>query len=276
MEPAALNRLTLVLAICSALAQAQSGPPFFTIDSIVADGLDRHTSLAPGMLVSIYGANLGPQQSCEGLADTHNREKPNPGRQHQLFVETLIYPKELCRMQVLVGDTPAGLLYVHGKQINFKVPQEAPIEGTTQIRVIRDDVSSAPVIVKLGLETVLLSVDGEARVHMPVWIKVSMPSASGRPGDFACNAFEVRRNGVLLTPIPHPPPNLIAVTGNFGCGFPGLPEERMHDGRFPLHLQYRFDAPGAYEVRYTLRSGGFVPQPNDILARSEWTRIDIT
>ncbi len=41
-----------------------------------------------------------------------------------------------------------------------------------------------------------------------------------------------------------------------------------HPGRLPLHLQYRFETPGVYEVRYTRKAGQFGPRSADTLFRS--------
>jgi len=65
----------------------------------------------PGMLVSIYGTGLGPREGCIGQADAKKRETPNPLRPDQSFVETLIYPKELCGVQVMFGDTPSDMFF---------------------------------------------------------------------------------------------------------------------------------------------------------------------
>jgi uncharacterized protein (TIGR03437 family) len=116
------------------------------------------------MLVSIYGTDLGPQAGCIGQADTQKRETPSPLRPNQAPVETLIYPKELCSVQVFLGAMPSGLLYVQVGQINFKVPQEAAMEGTAPLRVVYQGRGSAAVEMRLGLEPATLSLEQPARV----------------------------------------------------------------------------------------------------------------
>src|ERR1017187_139343 len=122
-----------ILILSVGIAQAQSGVPTFRVDGVRPSGGDRPVQLLPGMLVSIYGTDLGPREGCTGQADTKKRETPSPLRPNQSPVETLIYPKELCGVQVFFGATPSGLLYVQAGQINFKVPQEASIDGTAPL-----------------------------------------------------------------------------------------------------------------------------------------------
>jgi hypothetical protein len=230
------------------------------------------------MLISIYGNNLGPEHGCVGQADTRRTETPNPARPWQ---NTLIYPAELCGVQVFLGDLAAGLLYVQDKQINFKVPLDAATDGAAELRVVYQGQTNSLVRVPLGLETATLSVDGSARVGGPVWIKIDMPYGWNDiqyplgfvPLDFGCNQIEVRQNGVLLPRIPvRPAP--IMFNGNLcGNGFGGHPPQ--HTGRLPVHLQYRFEKPGTYEVRYTLRSGIFGPGDRQVLFQSVWTRIEV-
>ena len=63
-------RVALVVLI-SGFLRAQSGVPAFRADRVLPSGGGRSVQLVPGMLVSIYGTDLGPQQGCTGQADTH-------------------------------------------------------------------------------------------------------------------------------------------------------------------------------------------------------------
>jgi hypothetical protein len=266
--------------VLATIARGQPARPSFTADRVLPFDSAHPAPLAPGMLISIYGQDLGPERGCEGQADNRRRETLNPRRARQSFGETLIYPTELCGVQVFVGDKPAGLLYVQEKQVNFKVPQDVPLEGEAQLKVIFQERSSSPVGVPLGLENPKLSVEGIARVGSPVWIKVDLPYGWGFavypvsyvPADFGCHGLEVRQNGIVLSRIPVATSPAIG-PGN-GCGndssIPGHPVP--HQGRLPLHLQYRFEKRGVYEVRYTRRRIIYGPE---ILLRSEWTRIEV-
>jgi hypothetical protein len=119
---------------------------------------------------------------------------------------------------------------------------------------------------------------------MPVWLKVELPYEFGTvtypyilgPGGIGCNMVEVRRNGQMLPLLPgsnwarfHPfgPGNI--------CSSYSPPNEKAD--RLPLHLLYRFDAPGIYEVRYSLNSSpvGFYVSRAEVRADSEWTPIEV-
>ena len=116
-----------------------------------------------------------------------------------------------------------------------------------------------------------------------MWLRVSMFGMddyirypfSVHPADFSCHEVEVRRDGKPLPRIA----TLYTqaggqIHGSFGgCGSLGLPAKSSHTGRIPLHLQYRFDRPGTYEVRYTMRN--MFPPGDTPIARSAWTRIEI-
>jgi hypothetical protein len=240
--------------------------------------------LIPGMLVSIYGTDLGPQVGCIGQADSKNRETPSPLRPEQSSVETLIYPKELCGVQVMVGDMPSGMLYVQAAQINFKVSQEAAMEGSAPVRVVYQGRSSAPAEMRLGLEAATLSLEQPAHVGGPVWIHIQAPAFPGygdmqypvgvRPADFGCHEVEVRRDGTLLPRIPLRVTG--GIVGGLMCGNIGIPgHEMQHKNRLPVHLQYRFDKPGVYEVRYTRRRGRLGAGDSQPLFQTAWTRIEI-
>jgi hypothetical protein len=181
------------------------------------------------------------------------------------------------------GGVPAGLLYVQDRQINFKVPQETPVKGTAEIRVIYKGQSSRMVRLPLGLDSAAISLESPARAGMPVWVKVSMFGWDRtiqypfdiHPAGFKCQEVEVRRDGKLLPRIATLASQAfdgIVTTGN-PCSFVGLPAESHHIGRIPLHLQYRFDQPGMYEVRYTMRNDFPADSPPPV--RSAWARIEI-
>ena len=277
-------RVALVVLITGFL-RAQSGVPAFRADRILPSGGHGSVQLVPGMLVSIYGTDLGPQQGCTGRADTHRRETPSPLRPDQAFVNTLIYPKEICGVQVMFGETPAGLLYVQKSQINFKVPQDAPMEGTALLRVVYNGRSSAAVGMRLGLETATLSLEQPARVNRPVWIHIQAPSFPSygdvqypvrvQPADSGCHQVEVRRDGVMLPRIPVRTTGGIMLNGP-PCGQIAIPGHgARYKNRLPVHLQYRFHKTGVYEVRYTRRRGLPGMSDSQPLFQTAWTQIEI-
>lgn len=267
-----------VLLVLSAAVLAQSRAPSFTADRVLPSGRDRATPLSPGLFVSIYGEALGPLRGCLGKADPQRREAFHPRRPPLSFAETLIYPKELCGVEVLVGGQSAGLLYVQDQQINFKVPLDAPLEGMAELKVVYQGSSSPPVHLPLGPEAATLLIEGTGRVGGPVWIKIEgLPAWASvqypvtiHPGGFGCHELEVRQNGVLLPRIALP--GVAQVHVGLACGNIGIAGHAMpHPGRLPLHLQYRFEKPGTYEVRYTRRRDVSA----EALFRSVWTRIEV-
>lgn len=278
-----MARLCVLYFALSVSGLAQTPPPAFEANRVLPSDGDRAVPLAPGLLISIYGSHLGPATGCEGSADPRRRETPSPLLPDQMFVSTLIYPKELCDTQVLVGGVPAGLLYVQESQINFKVPQETGVNGTAGIRVIYKGQTSKTVTLPLGLDLVALSVEGDAAVGMPLWLKIFVPGwhpaveypFDVRPAWFKCADVEVRREGKLLPRIADLSTQTIGGLIYSGpvCGFLGLAAESHHLDRIPLHLQYRFDRPGAYEIRYTMRRGWSHDSP--AVLRSPWTRVEV-
>ncbi|MCP5109800.1 MAG: hypothetical protein GY953_03075, partial [bacterium] len=138
-----VNNATVATTAASAL-------PVYSAGGILPNGGREPAPLAPGMLVSIYGEHLGPEPACTGSADPQRQETPNPHRPNQTLVEIQVFPKRLCDTEVRVGGIAAGLLYVHARQINFKVPQELPLEGAVEVRVSHKGRAGPAVRVKLG------------------------------------------------------------------------------------------------------------------------------
>lgn len=244
--------------------------PSFTAAGVVPAMESRTAPLTPGILVSIYGTRLGPKKACTARNDYAG------------------YPAELCGVRVTIAGVTARLLYVHSLQINLQTPVTTPTEGRLAVVVTHQGVSSAAVPVRFAPRRARLRLDGPASVHMPVWIRLELPKPWNwgdpirypitiRPGDFGAHEFEVRRDGV---PLPRAAwPFRIGTEGPHGVGglggnLLGLPAEPKRRGRLPLHLVYRFDTPGDYEVRYQ----GFdwrYPRELHVLARSAWTKIQI-
>ncbi|MCI0388714.1 MAG: hypothetical protein MOB07_08105 [Acidobacteria bacterium] len=184
---------------------------------------------------------------------------------------------------VVVAYSSAGLCYVRGEQNHFKVPEGSPVEGAAELRVVYEGRSNSPVKLPSGQEIAKLSFEEPIRVGGPIWVRVELPNNSHgmvqypvgiEPGDLGCHGFEVRQSGVLLPRIVTSRP--CGITGGLPCGNIGIPGHPMkHPGRLPLHLQYRFETPGAYEVRYTRKADQFGPRSVEALYRSAWTRMEV-
>jgi hypothetical protein len=137
----------LVFTALSSAGQSTQPIPVFSSETMRA--VNGNTNiLAAGMVLELYGRSLAPQQEC-GAA------KPP-------------YPRELCGVRVMVGNTAAELMYVSSGQINLKLPPDAPAEGLVPFSVCAGEVCSKPVMMRFSRHTALLSQEGPAYVHMPV------------------------------------------------------------------------------------------------------------
>ena len=259
--------------------------PEFQAASVIPTWGDLPSALAPGMLVSIYGYGLGPEQPCQAFAGSRRLETPNPARPRQMQPELLVYPTELCGVRVTIAGKPAGLSYVQDKQINLNVPQDVPVEGIAEMQVIYHGAPSVPVEMKLGLETVVITLEEPAYAGLPVWLRLHTSHDTVDPiqypfdlrqTPFRCQQLEVRDNESLMPrTLPKLPLRMFTFSGN-PCGSTASSTKQLR-GRVPAHLEYRFDRPGAYEVRYTrtaiiLKEHG---ETHEVIERSEWTRITV-
>jgi len=244
--------LPLVLVLCAA---AQAPPPTINPNGIVRGDTGGQGLLPPGIVFSIYGHGFGPSAGCKGAA------------------------LELCGVQVLLDGEPIDVQYAQEVQINVRMPDGTPSHPVSRLVVISGGQRSDPVEVRRFPDTATISLDGVARIDGPVWIHVELSPTVGvsypsmaSPWDFACNEFEVRKDGKLLTPLPHPELGLVYS----GPSCPGtvnlrIPEDRK--SRLPLHLQYRFAQPGIYEVRLSHYDAFF--RRADIQIQSAWTPFEV-
>jgi hypothetical protein len=95
------------------------------------------------------------------------------------------------------------------------------------------------------------------------------------PDFHACYDVEVRKDGMPFPRIMHSSSAIelgIMFAGNL-CGSLLLPGMPKHPGSIPLHVMYRFDRPGAYEVRYLRRATALGSKSPEVT--SPWTRIEI-
>lgn len=251
-----LALLFTVLAVSGwGQAQVQVQPPLISREGILATG----RWLEPGQFVPIYGQRLAPPGGCSQQIETH----AGP------------YPTDICDTHVTVNGIRAGLQYVGEGQINIKLPADLPLSGEVAIVVTVRGLSSAAVTLRMGKPTLILSLVGTAYVHMPIWIAHNVPVPYRDPirirVGLSEGKFEVRRNGALLKPLDVPAP-----PGGVGGSFlSGVTETDMP---LPLHLQYRFDRPGKYEIRYI--GTRMEPVPPHGIRRvttdvSDWNEIEV-
>lgn len=236
-------------------AWAQGEAPFISREGILpARGAQW---LEPGQFVPIYGRHLAPPGGCS------EKLEPHAGG----------YPTDVCDTNVTVNGIRAGLQFVGEGQINIKLPAGIPPAGEVAIVVTVRGVSSRAVTVPVGKPKLTLSLVGHAYVHMPIWIAHNVPVPYRDPIRFpfglSGGKFEVRRNGVLLKPLEILPP------GGVGGSIGGL---SLTDMPLPLHLQYRFDQPGKYEIRYL--GTRMEPDPPHGMRtvttdESDWTEIEV-
>ena len=236
--------------------------------------------IPPGTLVSIYGPDVGPQNDCRGREDPNRQEPSVPQPYAWATPDPRIFPTELCGVQVMVNETPAGLLFVGPRQINLKFPVSTP-HGTAQVRVVRDGVSSEPVSVRVGPPYIELSLAEPAYVGMPVWIRVysrgrpaAQYPASLNPMDVGCVDLNVRHDGKLLPRIPEDPRMQEGIFAGVQCGGVSY-SETIRPGQIPLHLIYRFEEPGTYEVQTIIHNAAPANAPGRILGDSAWTPIQV-
>src|SRR5664280_662060 len=250
-------------------AAAAQEMPRINVDGVIPNQPGIQPPLKPGIEVSIYGQHLGPKTACTAGAGGWSDVK------------------QLCETAVTVGGVPAALLFVQDEQINLRIPYNVPTEGMVPFVVTRDGRASPAVPVRFAPYLAAITLSGIAYVDMPVWIELQLPDplwhslrypVTIHPADFGGHQFEVRRHGVLLPPnaARHALPMAGGGPGGYGTvgmgSLLGLPHEPKNPRRLPLHLLYRFDTPGTYEVRYVGYDFRY-PMEKHVLARSPWIPI---
>jgi hypothetical protein len=234
-------------------AFAQTGVPRFTREGLSERVDGRPVLFSPGMIMTLYGENLGPESGCDQAI-------PSDGP----------YPSEACGVRVLVDGRASGLMFVGPRQINFKFPDEAPEEGSAPLQVCVRDTCSDRVMLRFSLRKAFLHLQGHAYVHMPVWIQVDQPWSDIR---YPYSIFPLNLGGaefeVLYKGEPVPPARTAIGKGGGTAAPPDSPR-----GRLPLHLIYHFDHPGTYSVRFTGRTYKY-PGAIEIATQSDWTEIVI-
>jgi hypothetical protein len=243
------------LAVLTACAWGQTAAPSISREGILPPSGPHW--LEPGQFVAIYGQHLAPPGGCL----------------EKLESKAGTYPTDACDTHVMVNGIRAGLQFIGERQINIKLPAGIPSAGLVAIAVTVRGVSSQEITVPIGKPKLMLSVASRAYVHMPVWIAHNVPvpyrDPIRYPIELSGGRFEVRRNGMMLKPLE------ISRPGGIGGSFGGTV---MTDEPLPLHLQYRFDGPGQYEIRYVVTRREPAPSRGlrtVVVEQSDWTGIEI-
>ena len=100
--------------------------PRFTSESVVNAASFVSGPIAPGEIISIFGAGLGPETPTRGVVD------PETGR----------LPTALESVSVLLDGEPSPLLYVRETQINAQVPYEIAGRSSVQLAVSYGSIDS--------------------------------------------------------------------------------------------------------------------------------------
>ena len=100
-------------------AKVWSVGPRFTSESVVNAASFASGPIAPGEIISIFGAGLGPETPALGVVDS----------------ETGRLPTALEGVSVLLDGEPSPLLYVRETQINAQVPYEIAGRSSVQLAV---------------------------------------------------------------------------------------------------------------------------------------------
>lgn len=258
-----LAQATLICSLCSSWCFAAGPRPVFRAADVSFFSGGSAEDLAPDDSLVIRGEHL--RSSTTPCVESKRRTYPT---------------YSLCGTEVRIHGTKAELSTVESNAISLRVPPDLPFSGFIDITVVVDGVESEPDRFKSAGATVRLTMPEHAYVHMPIWVGVERrhsrvvlyPHSVGL-NQFGGARFEVKRNGVLLTPLEYhlsiPP---AAGAQDRTLGLPGSPE-----GRLPLHLQYRFDVPGRYEIRYRREDERLFPEGRRTveIERSDWVPLSV-
>ena len=123
------------------------------------------TSAAPGLMVSILGPAIGPSQPIQQTLDPSGE-----------------VPTQLAGVQVLFGDTPAGILSANPSRIDAIVPLDVPTASRTiTISVVRDGNLVGTITSGLsGAAPKLFTTDGSG-FGAAAWNQDGTPNSAANP-----------------------------------------------------------------------------------------------
>lgn len=108
------NRIRRLVADTAIIAPPSIEAPQLKIVHVATN---KESLLAPGMLATLYGVNLGPEQPAMGVFRNNRLDT------------------RLSEIEVTVNGIAAPLLYVSNSQINFQVPNRTGSSGRAAIEV---------------------------------------------------------------------------------------------------------------------------------------------
>jgi uncharacterized protein (TIGR03437 family) len=142
--PARAQSAPVVLTVQdSAGSTATASLPLFvdpTVPAISPGGVTsaasyQNEAVSPAEIVTIFGSAMGP--------DTLQFSHPVNGA----------FPNQLAGTQILIGGTPAPLIYVSDSQVAAVTPANIAGQPATNVTVVRNNVASAPVTVFVNAAT---------------------------------------------------------------------------------------------------------------------------
>jgi uncharacterized protein (TIGR03437 family) len=118
--------------------------PRFAGDGLVDSAQFAAGPISPGLIVSIFGTNIGPVDAASMIVDDNDRAAT-----------------ELRNTQLLFDGRPAPLIYVSRNQVNAIVPTSVAGKASTEIMVKRQGQTSMPVTIPVAeVRPVLFTLDG--------------------------------------------------------------------------------------------------------------------
>lgn len=172
----------LVIAVTLTIASVPVPQPAYIVNSATGG----FGMIAPGQIIAIKGANLGPANPASFTLNGAGGVNST-----------------LAGVQVMFNGTAGTPLYVSATQINVTVPYEVAFQTSTNVTVIYQGVQSAPIpqqvaTVAPGIFTINATGSGQASVGNQNY------STNGPPGG-------VTVNGVLIPTTPAAQGSVIAV-----------------------------------------------------------------
>lgn len=150
-------------------AAVWSTGPHFTSESIVHAASFAPGAVAPGQIVSIFGAGLGPATAVRGAVDP----------------ETGLLPTALAGASVLLDGEPIPLLHVQESQINAQIPYEAAGRANVRLAVSYGGVTGpgAALAVSPAQPALFLIPGGKSALMLNENGRLNSPLRPARPGE---------------------------------------------------------------------------------------------